>query len=122
MPNEYSPTRSASAISSSRCTIRSSGPTTRPVDGSVTAETKLSTPRCMADLPEGVDGGGDDAGAEHASIAAQERPADPWHGVRSCCATRVAGHGAHEGGTTVVDPSLPGRQPMRSGSVRGPRI
>src|SRR4051794_2877674 len=46
MPNEYRPTSSASAISSSRCAIRSSGPTTRPVEGSVTAATKLSTPRC----------------------------------------------------------------------------
>src|SRR3954454_6185619 len=50
MPNEYRPTRSARAISSSRCSIRSSGPTTRPVEGSVTAETKLSTPRCTAVL------------------------------------------------------------------------
>src|SRR4051794_17777678 len=46
MPKEYSPTWSARAISSSRCAIRSSGPTMRPVEGSVTAETKLSIPRC----------------------------------------------------------------------------
>src|SRR3954465_3250397 len=47
MPKEYSPTWSASAISSSRCSIRSAGPMTRSVAGSVTAETKLSTPTCM---------------------------------------------------------------------------
>src|SRR3954451_14172885 len=47
MPKEYSPTWSARAISSSRCSIRSAGPMSRSVAGSVTAETKLSTPTCM---------------------------------------------------------------------------
>src|SRR3954470_18208953 len=47
MPKEYSPTWSASAISSSRWAIRAAGPMTRSVAGSVTAETKLSTPTCM---------------------------------------------------------------------------
>src|SRR5919112_835345 len=50
MPKEYSPTSSARAISSSRCAIRSSGPTGRSVEGSVTAATKLSTPTCTAVL------------------------------------------------------------------------
>ena len=31
--------------------MRSAGPTTWPVVGSVTVETKLSTPRCMGALP-----------------------------------------------------------------------
>src|SRR3954467_6279082 len=46
MPNECSPTSSARAISSSRCAMRSGGPSLRPEAGSVTAETKLSIPRC----------------------------------------------------------------------------
>src|SRR3712207_8625746 len=50
MPKEYNPTSSARAISSSRCAIRSSGPTRRSVEGSVTAATKLSTPTCTAVL------------------------------------------------------------------------
>ena len=122
MPKECRPTRSASAISSSRCSIRSAGPITRPVVGSVTVETKLSTPRCMGPSRDGSDR------SVHRSTGAGEAPGarssgpGPGPGPGMCSFPRAAPpERVHSSGPPTT-PGEPAPWTSRCCSAPGPSL